>query len=51
MVNSTTKALLSIWVTMPIIKDTAGQEKYTSIVPIYYRDAAGAVIAYQITSK
>merc|ERR1719198_2519517 len=33
---------LSLW-------DTAGQEKYHALAPIYYRDADGAVIVYDIT--
>jgi Ras-related protein Rab-5C len=32
-------------------KDTAGQEEYNSVAPIYYKDAAGALIVYDITSK
>jgi Ras-related protein Rab-5C len=35
---------LQIW-------DTAGQEKYRSVTPIYYRDAAAAVCVYDVTSK
>jgi small GTP-binding protein len=33
------------------IWDTAGQEKYHALGPIYYRDAHGAFIAYDITDK
>ncbi|EDQ91138.1 uncharacterized protein MONBRDRAFT_36068 [Monosiga brevicollis MX1] len=33
---------LSIW-------DTAGQEKYRGLAPMYYRDAEAAVIVYDIT--
>lgn len=33
---------LSIW-------DTAGQERFHSLGPIYYRDAQGAVVVYDIT--
>jgi Ras-related protein Rab-5C len=32
------------------IWDTAGQERYHSLAPMYYRDAAAAVIVYDITS-
>ena len=31
--------------------DTAGQEKYRSVTPIYFRDAAAAIIVFDITSK
>jgi Rab family protein len=30
---------LSIW-------DTAGQEKYNAVAPVYYRDAIGAIVVY-----
>ena len=33
------------------IWDTAGQEKYNALGPIYYRDAQGAVLVYDITDK
>lgn len=39
-----TTAEVSIW-------DTAGQERYHALGPIYYRDAHGAVLAYDITDK
>jgi small GTP-binding protein len=39
-----TMADVSIW-------DTAGQERYHALGPIYYRDAHGAVLAYDITDK
>lgn len=38
--NSTVQ--LSIW-------DTAGQERFHALGPIYYRDAAGALLVYDIT--
>eukprot|EP00924_Labyrinthula_sp_SR-Ha-C_P006985 maker-scaffold_8-snap-gene-6.8-mRNA-1 protein AED:0.05 eAED:0.05 QI:0/0.66/0.5/0.75/1/1/4/758/230 len=31
--------------------DTAGQEKYKSLTPMYYRNASAAVVVYDITSK
>jgi small GTP-binding protein len=33
---------LEIW-------DTAGQERYRSLVPMYYREAAGAIIVYDVS--
>ena len=32
------------------IWDTAGQEKFHSLAPIYYRDADVAIIVYDITN-
>jgi Ras-related protein Rab-22 len=33
------------------IWDTAGQEKYHGLAPMYYRGAAAAVVVYDITRK
>ncbi|XP_064393542.1 ras-related protein Rab-22A-like [Halichondria panicea] len=33
------------------IWDTAGQERYRSLLPMYYRNAAAAIIVYDITSE
>lgn len=38
------EAHLSIW-------DTAGQERYHSLGPIYYRNAHGAILVYDITDR
>ena len=38
-----TKYILNIW-------DTAGQEQYHSIIPVYYRDADAAIIVFDITN-
>jgi small GTP-binding protein len=38
------KVELQIW-------DTAGQEKFRSLGPIYYRDALGAVVVYDVTQR
>lgn len=44
MVIENTKVQLSIW-------DTAGQERFHALGPIYYRDADGAVLVYDITDE
>jgi len=40
----TTSLSLSIW-------DTAGQEKFHALAPIYYRDSNAALIVYDITDR
>lgn len=42
--SNNNKIKLHIW-------DTAGQEKFRSIVETYYRDAAGVILIYDITKK
>lgn len=32
-------------------RDTAGQERYRSLAPMYYRGAAAAIVVYDTTSK
>lgn len=34
-----------------IFKDTAGQERFRSLIPSYIRDSTVAVVVYDITSK
>ena len=43
-VDDKRQAQLSIW-------DTAGQERFHSLGPIYYRDAKGAILVYDITDE
>lgn len=43
------KQTLNIWVLL--IKDTAGQEKFHSITSIYYKEANGALIVYDICDQ
>lgn len=33
------------------MQDTAGQEKYSSVASVYYKEAVGAIIVYEITSR
>ena len=33
------------------IQDTAGQEKFNALTPLYYRDANGALLVYDVTIK
>lgn len=43
-IEPTTQVKLNIW-------DTAGQEKYDSLTPMYYRNAKIAIIVYSTTEK
>jgi len=31
------------------LKDTAGQERFRTLIPSYYRDATGAILVYDVT--
>ena len=33
------------------VQDTAGQERYHALGPIYYRDSHGAIVVYDITDE
>ena len=35
----------------PSLQDTAGQERYHALGPIYYRDSQGAIVVYDITDE
>ncbi len=41
---------LTIWVKYFIIKDTAGEEKYHALTPMYYRDADGVILVFDLTN-
>lgn len=32
-------------------QDTAGQERFRTLTPSYYRDAQGAILVYDVTNK
>ena len=34
-----------------LLQDTAGQERYHALGPIYYRDSQGAVVVYDVTDE
>ncbi|KAF4679154.1 hypothetical protein FOZ60_015404, partial [Perkinsus olseni] len=42
--SSNTQLKLHIW-------DTGGQERFRAMAPLYYRDAAGAVVVYDVGSR
>jgi Ras-related protein Rab-18 len=33
------------------LKDTAGQERFRTLTPSYYRGAQGAILVYDVTSR
>jgi Ras-related protein Rab-21 len=44
------KFVFCIWVLFIFkIQDTAGQEKFNALTPIYYRDAKGAILVYDVS--
>jgi Ras-related protein Rab-21 len=43
------KITYCIWVRLTLIQDTAGQEKFNALTPIYYRDAKAAILVYDVT--
>lgn len=34
-----------------IFQDTAGQERFRTLTPSYYRDAQGAILVYDVTNQ
>ena len=40
-----------VCVCVSVFQDTAGQERYHALGPIYYRDSQGAIIVYDITDE
>lgn len=34
-----------------VCRDTAGQERYHSLAPMYYRGAQAAIVVYDITNQ
>lgn len=42
------KFTLCIWVKISLTQDTAGQEKFNALTPIYYRGAKAAVLVYDV---
>lgn len=40
-----TFSIISVW------QDTAGQERFHALGPIYYRDSNGAILVYDITDE
>lgn len=45
-----TSACISI-MSFPSFQDTAGQERFHALGPIYYRDSNGAILVYDITDE
>ena len=35
----------------PLLKDTAGSERYTGMNNFYYRNAAAAILAFDLTDR
>ena len=44
--SNKSKVNLAIWVYFSLTQDTAGQEMYNAVVPVYYRDAYGAIVVF-----
>jgi small GTP-binding protein len=43
--------LVDVEMRMVLIRDTAGQERFNSLVPVYCRSASAGVIVYSVTNK
>ena len=35
----------------PCLQDTAGQERFRTLTPSYYRNAQGAILVYDVCSR
>lgn len=44
-------ACLLTMITAELLRDTAGQERYHSLAPMYYRGAQAALIVYDLTNQ
>lgn len=47
----TTSASMVVAEIFVVCRDTAGQERYHSLAPMYYRGAQAAIVVYDITNQ
>ena len=41
---------LNIWVKILLEQDTAGEEKYRALAPLYYREADGVILVFDLSN-